>query len=202
MKIGLLGGTFDPVHLAHLAVAEGVWTQLDLDRVTFIPAGEPWRKADHTIAGAEHRLAMLRLAVAGNDHFDISLVEVERWGPSYTVDTLEAMHAGLPSGAELFCILGRDALFDLPNWKDPLRIVQLCRLAVVARPGYEERELAELEVLAPGLLEHVIFVEAPLLDISSTDIRRRVREGLSIRYLVPDAVAAYISDHGLYRDDG
>ena len=202
MKIGLLGGTFDPVHLAHLAVADGVWTQLDLDRVAFIPAGEPWRKADHAIAIAEHRLAMLRLAIADSDHFEVSLVEVERPGPSYTVDTLEAIRADLPPEAELLLILGRDALFDLPNWKEPLRIVQLCRLAVVARPGYEERELAELEVLAPGLLERVIFVEAPLLDISSTDIRRRVREGLSIRYLVPDAVAAYIREHGLYRDGG
>lgn len=202
MRLGLLGGTFDPVHRAHLIIADDVRVRLHLDRVVFIPAGEPWRKMDRAITTAAHRVAMLRLAIAGNDRFELSLVEVERPGPSYTVDTLEELRDRLSPETELYFILGHDALLDMPNWKEPLRIVQLCRLVVAARPDYGDSDMAELEVLAPGLLEHVVFVEAPLLDISSTDIRRRVREGLPIRHLVPDAVATYIREHGLYSDDG
>ena len=190
MRLGVLGGTFDPVHLGHLRLAETAREQMGLDRVVFVPAGLPWRKAGASIAPAGHRLSMLRLATACNPAFEVSDLEVAREGPSYTAETLEALAEAHP-GAELFFLLGEDALADLPNWYQPERIRELATLAVARRPGEP--------VEAGGSNGAVVWLEMPRLEISATEIRDRVRSGLSIRYLVPDAVEKYIREHGLYR---
>lgn len=196
MRLGVLGGTFDPVHVGHLILAETAREQLALGRVVFVPAGVPWRKAVVSITEPEHRLAMLRLAIAGNPAFAVSDVEVTRVGPSYTAETLKAL-AKEHTGAELFFLLGEDALADLPNWYQPRRILQLATLAVARRPGGP----AEAGDEAPrGLSAGLVRLEMPRIDISASALRARVRDGLSVRYLVPEAVEAYIREHGLYRE--
>lgn len=199
MKVGVMGGTFDPIHLAHLILAEQARVFLGLDRVLFVPAGAPWRKADRRIAPVADRVAMVRAALAGDPYFEVSLIESERRGPSYTVDTLSVLQRQLGPQAELHFILGQDALADLPNWREPTRIVQLARLAVAARPGCPPPDPTALERAVPGIRERIDVVPMPQVDISSTDIRRRVAQGISIRFLVPAAVEAYITAHGLYR---
>ena len=198
MRVGVLGGTFDPVHWGHLLLAEQARDQLRLDRVLFVPAGLPWRKLDRPISPVWQRVEMVRLALEGSP-FELSLLEAERPGPSYTVDTLEQLRAMLP-GAELYFIMGHDALLDLPNWHRPADIVALACLAVARRPDRSgEEALAEVSRRLPSARERVVWLEMPLLGISGSDIRRRVREGRSIRYLVPAAVEDYIYRHGLYR---
>jgi nicotinate-nucleotide adenylyltransferase len=195
MNIGILGGTFDPVHVAHLVLAEQARDQLTLDQVLFIPAGDPWRKSHRAITPAQHRLAMLRLAIEGNDAFAISDIELHREGPTYTADTLEAL-AGERLDDAFWFILGADALADLPNWREPERIVKHAMLAVARRDG---REVDAAELNIPALAGRLQLFTCPRLAISSTEIRGRVVAGRSIRYLVPDAVAAYIEQHNLYR---
>ena len=191
----MLGGTFDPVHYGHLRLAESAREAngLLLDRVLFVPAGYPWRKSDRVVTQANHRVAMLRLAIEGNRAFEISTLELEREGPSYTVDTLEVLHGQYP-GSEFFLIMGQDALADLPNWREPNRIEALAPLAVALRPDAKRQEAAE------GELERVVSIPMEPLEISASNIREKVSRGLSIRYLVPDAVRIYIADHGLYRE--
>ena len=198
MRVGVLGGTFDPVHLAHLVIAQRACETLSLDTVLFIPAGEPWRKSQREITVAHHRLEMLKLAVAGNDAFGISDVELRREGPTYTADTLEAL-AGERLDDEFWFIVGADALADLPNWREPARIVKHARLAAAPR------DVQDANVLAQGVREfrdRIDLFAAPRLEISSSDIRARVAAGMSIRYLVPDAVGRYIAEHQLYRSTG
>lgn len=195
MRVGVLGGTFDPVHVGHLLLAEQARSQLRLDVVLFVPAGEPWRKAHRAITHASHRLAMLGLAVDDNDGLGISDVELTREGPSYTADTLAAL-AGERLDDEFYFIVGSDALADLPNWHEPERIVRHAMLAVAPR----EDQLVDATTLGiPGIEGRVVQFVMPRIDISSTEIRARVAAGESIRYMVPDAVRAYIDDHGLYR---
>ena len=192
MRLGVLGGTFDPPHVGHLIVAEFAREQLHLDSVRFIPAGDPWRKAGRDIAAAAHRLAMTRLAVADNESFAVDDREVRRSGPSYTVDTLrEIKEQSLPPGGELFFILGEDALADLPYWRDPAAIAALARIAVVPRAGNPPVDLLFVS-------ERVVRVEMPYIGINSTLVRERARLGLSLRYLVAPAVAMYIKEQGLY----
>ena len=192
MRLGVLGGTFDPPHVGHLIVAEFAREQLHLDSVRFIPAGDPWRKAGRDIAAAPHRLAMTRLAVADNESFAVDDREVQRSGPSYTVDTLrEIKEQSLPPDGELFFVLGEDALVDLPYWRDPAAIAALARIAVVPRAGNPPVDL-------PFVSERVVRVEMPYIGINSTLVRERTRLGLSLRYLVAPAVAAYIREQGLY----
>ena len=195
MRVGVLGGTFDPVHIAHLRLAEAARESLALDEVLFVPAGQPWRKSDRRITAGEHRLAMLELAVAGNDDFCVSDLELKRPGPTYTADTLELL-AGERLDDEFYFIVGTDALADLPNWHEPRRIVAHATLAVAARED-ERVNVATLEV--PGVAARLEPFPMIRMDISSTDIRARASAGRSIRYLVPDAVARYIAEHGLYR---
>lgn len=194
-----MGGTFDPIHLGHLVLAEQARTHLGLERVLFVPAGEPWRKAGRRIAPVAHRVAMVQAALAGDPYFGVSLVESERRGPSYTADTLAVLQAQLGPATELCFILGQDALADLPHWRDPARIVALARLALAARPGWTVDRDA-LEHTVPGIQARLDLVPMPLVDISSTDIRQRVAASLSIRFLVPAAVEAYIQEHRLYRE--
>lgn len=196
MRIGLLGGTFDPVHLAHMILAEQARDALALDEVLFIPAGEPWRKSGRTISPAEDRLAMLRLAIEGHDGFGISDIELRRSGPTYTADTLEAL-AGERLDDEFYFIIGADALADLPNWHEPERIVAHATLAVAPRDSEPADEAAA--ALPSTLATRIQRFVMPRVDISSTDIRARVATGRSIRYLVPADVEKYIRDHNLYR---
>jgi nicotinate-nucleotide adenylyltransferase len=198
VRLGVLGGTFDPPHVGHLILAEEARTRLQLDKVLFVPAGDPWRKAGQEITLAQHRLAMVQLMLVSDPHFEVSTLEVERPGPSYTVDTLEALHQQHGSGLELYFILGEDALHDMPHWKDPARIVSLAWLAVAPRPHGSESGVVDLEDVVPGLSERIVPLPMPTIDISSTALRERARAGLSLRYLVPLAVEEYIRRHGLY----
>ncbi|WP_448543049.1 nicotinate-nucleotide adenylyltransferase [Roseiflexus sp.] len=194
--IGILGGTFDPIHYGHLAIAEEVRVALRLDRVLIIPAGEQPLKIGKRMAPPEHRLAMARLACADNPLFEVSSIEVDRPGPSYTHVTLQLLHdQGLDN---LYLILGADALADLPRWHETPRILTLARIVVVSRPGASV-DLSVLSQIFPALPERLILIEGPRLDISSTDLRQRVAQGRPIRYQTPDPVVAYIEAHGLYR---
>ena len=198
-SVGVFGGTFDPVHLGHLILAEEARCALGLERLLLVPAAQPWRKSERAVTPAHHRLAMLRLAVEGDPYFDVSTVEIERGGPTYTVETLAALRAELGLEAELFFILGQDALLDMPHWRDPAGILRLARLGVAARGGRLSADLTALEPVLPGIGGRVAAVPMPRIEVSSTEIRRRVREGGSIRFFVPPPVAAYIAEHGLYR---
>lgn len=197
MRVGVLGGTFDPPHIGHLVAAEEARLQLGLERVVFVPAGMPPHKLDEPVTVATHRVEMITRAVASNPHFFVSLVEVERPGPSHSVDTLRLLRDQWGAGVEISFIVGIDMLVDLPNWHQPQQLVELCWLAVVDRPGYEV-DVGELEDIIPGIAEKVDRVSMPLLDVSSTDLRRRARQGRTIRYYVPAEVEAYIQAHRLY----
>jgi nicotinate-nucleotide adenylyltransferase len=199
MKIGVLGGTFDPVHTGHLVVADEVTTRLGLAEVIFVPAGQPWFKANTSILTAEHRIQMVRLAIADKPNFRLSTVEIERAGLTYTVDTIEALRLHLGADDELFFILGWDNLLDLPRWHLPSRLITMCRLVAVPRVGYPIPDLNSLEAAIPGLSRQVIMLDKPEVDISASVIRERVRRGLSIIHLVPEAVEKYIRENGLFR---
>jgi len=198
MNIGILGGTFDPIQLAHLAVAEEARTRLDLAEIIFVPAGQPWLKANSPISTAEHRIQMVRLAIADKPYFKLSTVEIDRAGPSYSVDTVAELQGQLGAEDELFFILGWDSLAELPLWHEPSRLIQMCRLVAVPRPGYSAPDLKKLEADIPGLSQRVILMDKPEIDISATDIRNRVARGLSISHLVPEPVERYIKQHRLY----
>ena len=198
MDVGVFGGTFDPIHLGHLAVAEEVRVRLRLARLLFVPAGQPWLKGDRSISPARHRVEMIRLAIANNPHFELATIEVDKPGPSYTVDTINSLCNQLGAATRLFFLLGSDTLFELPQWKEPWRLVQLCHLVAFTRPGSDLPSLSWLESAIPGISQHITFVEVPQIDISATEIRRRGSQGGSIRYLVPEAVERYILEQGLY----
>ncbi len=199
MRVGVFGGTFDPIHIGHLVSAEEAWVELKLERVVFLPAGLPPHKLDHVMSPVEHRLAMVELAIASNPHFAVSKVDIERFGPCYTVDTIELLKDEWGPGAEIYFIMGSDSLLDILTWHKPKRLIKLCRFAVVSRSGYQV-DLDELDALLPGVTSRVQMLNAPELAISSTDIQRRVREGLSIKYQVPEAVEDYIYQHKLYQN--
>jgi nicotinate-nucleotide adenylyltransferase len=197
LRIGILGGTFNPPHLGHLICAQEAHLQLGLDRVLVIPAGHPPHKPDDPDEpGALHRLELCRRAVAGDPRFDVSDLEVRRSGPSYTVDTLSELHSAMPD-SELFLIVGGDVAAGLPSWRDPERVLSLATLAVAKRRGTSRKAIDEaLSSLRGG--ERAEFFQMPRIGISSTDIRRRVRRKHPITYLVPDPVASYIDEHRLY----
>ncbi|MCH8919251.1 MAG: nicotinate (nicotinamide) nucleotide adenylyltransferase [Chloroflexi bacterium] len=199
MRLGILGGTFDPVHRGHLALAHAACDELGLDEVLFLPAGQPWRKAGRMIASNEHRLAMLRRALEGEAAFPVSTLELERPGPSYTADTLEALRDDRPED-ELFSLLGEDALTDLPNWARPQRILELAMLAVARRADTSPKALEETERQLPGLGERVIWLKMSAVAVSATEIRERVRAGQPIGDLAPVTVEEYIREQGLYRE--
>ncbi len=199
MRLGILGGTFDPVHRGHLALARAAGDEFGLEKVLFVPAGQPWRKAGLTIASGEDRLAMVQLALEGEEAFEIGTLEIEQAGPSYTVDTLEALRADRPDD-ELVFILGEDALRDLPNWHRPERILELAKLAVARRADVSPEALEGAGRQLPGLLERVVWLEMPLVEVSATGIRERVKDGLSIAEMVPPSVEEYIRQHRLYRE--
>ena len=197
MRIGVLGGTFDPIHLGHLIIVEEARDRLDLEEVCFVPARDPWMKAGQPLTSGHDRLSMARLAVEDNPFFRVSTVELERPGPSYTIDTLRELQKDYGPEAQLFFILGSDAFARFDEWKDPEGILGLATLVVVDRPGATASEEAIAQQVGnAGSVERVRGVH---LEISAKDIRRRVAEGASIRYLVPEPVERYIYARGLYR---
>lgn len=198
MRVGILGGTFDPIHIGHLVAVEEVRVRLALERVAFVPAGLPPHKLDLDVTSAEHRLNMVRLAIADDPNFVLSRVEIDRFGPSYTVDTIELLRDEYSPNVELYFIMGTDSLAELLTWHEPNRLIRLCRIVALTRPGYHV-DLEELNRLLPGAIARVQLLEMPLLQISSTDLQRRVRMGLSIKHLVPPTVEAYIHQHKLYQ---
>ncbi|MCL0102388.1 nicotinate-nucleotide adenylyltransferase [Dehalococcoidia bacterium] len=198
MEIGLLGGTFDPVHLGHLIIAEEVRCKLGLSKIVFIPAGQPWLKVDRVITRGEHRVAMVRLAIGSNPYFEVSLAEMERSGPSYSIDTVSALRKEHGPGAGLYFIIGPDALSELHRWKEPAKLAEVCRLIAVGRPNSVKADLRELEVAIPAIRSRIRCIDVPEIGISSTEIRDRVRAGASIRYLVPPEVERYIYEQELY----
>jgi nicotinate-nucleotide adenylyltransferase len=204
-RIGLMGGTFDPIHYGHLVIAEEIRATLDMAEMIFIPAGQPPHKPGRVITAAQHRLAMVQLALAANPHFSISLVEIERMGPSYLVDTLRILRTQMGTDVELSFIIGWDSLEELHTWHQPLDILaQLDTLIAVNRPGYvDEGEYnnKQLEARLPGITQRLRVVQAPQFSVSSTDLRRRVAEGRPIKYQVPETVERYIFEHGLYQVD-
>lgn len=199
-RIGLFGGTFDPPHFGHLVLAEWARVQLRLDRVVFVPAGTPPHKRGRRLTDAALRLALTRLAVRGNPAFTVSGFEAHRAGPSFTVDTLRHFHARQP-GARFYLLMGADSLADFPDWHEPAEIARLATLVVAARlaqsaPGAGARGHPLVPACARG---RVVLLENPLVAISSSALRARARAGRSLRYLVPDAVAACVVRHELYR---
>ncbi len=198
MNIGVLGGTFDPIHIGHLILAEEVRARLNLAEILFVPAGRPWLKVDSPISPAEHRVEMVRLAIADKLYFKVSTMEIERAGPTYTIDTIAELKARLGTEDELFFILGWDNLADLPQWRQPSRLITMCRLVAVPRPGYPLPNLKALEASIPGLSQRVTLMDRPEINISASAIRDRVTQGLSIRHLVPESVDEYIRQHKLY----
>lgn len=196
-QLGILGGTFDPPHYGHLALAGAARAQLDPDRILLVPAGAPPHKSDRPITPAIHRVAMVSLAIADQRGMTISHADLDRPGPHYTVDMLTLLHRAYP-GAELFFLMGSDSLAHLLTWRDPGRIVSQATLAVLRRPGWEV-ELGKLKQALPEIEEHLLWLEGAIVDVSGTEIRRRVRRGLSIAGLTPPPVANYVRQHRLYR---
>ncbi|MEM7345864.1 MAG: nicotinate-nucleotide adenylyltransferase [Chloroflexota bacterium] len=198
MRLGVLGGTFDPIHIGHLLMAESCWQSLQLERVLFLPAGDPPHKRDRLKTPAHHRAAMVSQAIAPNSNFELCTIDLDRPGPHYTSDTLTLIQTHYQVATDdCFFIIGGDSLQDLPLWHEPQTVIQWCRLAVVHRPDYEI-DLTHLEARIPGLAERLDWVEMPLISSSSSELRQRVAEGLTIRYQVVEAVRTYIERHNLY----
>jgi len=194
-----MGGTFDPIHIAHLIIAEEARTRLALDRVIFIPAGEPWMKPERSVSEAGQRVEMVKLAITSNPFFSLSLNEIERPGPTYTVDTLEQLLGELGYDTQLFLLLGWDSVAEMTAWKAPYRVSKMATVVAFPRPGFHKPEIAVLERAMPGIAERMVFLDAPYLEISSTGLRKRIAEGGSVRYLVPDSVGQYITENRLYK---
>lgn len=203
MRLGIFGGTFDPIHLAHLIIAQEVIRIVRLDRILFIPASVPPHKAYAGMAPAAMRYEMVRLAIEGNPDFTLSDSELRRDGPSYTVETLQELRRSFPSEVTFFLLIGEDNVQELPTWYHPEEIFDFCTMLVVSRSLMADRSGGVVDGRYKGgdpeFIERVQFVRTPLIDISSTEIRRRVASGEPIRYLVPESVERYIMGHGLYK---
>jgi len=198
-RIGVLGGTFDPVHNGHLAIATAVFNVLELTSVLFVPAARPWMKTFGVgVSSIDHWIAMVKLATEDREGFELSTVDAERGGPSYSVDTITDLRAEYGRASELLLILGADALEEFPRWREPERLVSMCTMVCVGRPGSGLPE--ELPAGHPG--RDAQFVSGPMLSINATDIRARVASGVSIQGLVGASVNAYIERHGLYKAEG
>jgi nicotinate-nucleotide adenylyltransferase len=199
LRVGILGGSFDPPHIGHLILAEEARDQLGLDKVLFAPAGQQPLKQGQKVTAAEDRVRMTELAIADNGSFEVSRGDVDRPGPHYTVDLIAIIAAQLPRDAEIFFLMGFDSLRDLPKWRDPDKLIRIARLVALTRPDVPI-DWDALEAALPGVRERVRLLDMPELEIASRDLRERVRTGRSIRYMVTDAVGAYIEEQGLYRE--
>lgn len=192
-KLGVLGGTFDPIHTGHLIIAEALREKLDLAQVLFLLSARPPHKSSSTLVSWQDRLRMIKLALKGNPHFQVSHIEIERDGLSYTVETMEQLEQRYSKKNRILFVVGADSILEIFTWREPERLLASRSLVVVPRPGFD------LKHLDPEVAERITVVPTPLIEISSTDIRRRVRDGRSIRYLVPSEVASYIHRKKLYR---
>ena len=197
-RLGIMGGTFDPVHIGPLACAEQVRETFGLDGVVFVPAGDPWMKSDKGVSDSRHRLEMVRLAVSDNPLFDVSTIEIDRPGKTYTVDTLRAMRAHYPDNVELYFITGADAVFRILEWRDSEQLGRLAHLVAVTRPGYKITDARRRYFRTHANILHLLQVDVTALVVSSTDLRQKVRDGRSIRYLTPQPVVEYVARNGLY----
>jgi nicotinate-nucleotide adenylyltransferase len=194
-RLGVMGGTFDPIHYGHLVTAEEALVQFALDSVVFVPTGRPWMKQDRVVSPAEDRYLMTVIATASNPRFHVSRVEIDRDGPTYTVDTLRTLAERYPD-AELYFVTGADAMLEILEWKDPGEVLSSAHFIAATRPGYD---LARFESMELARKTSVSRMSIPALAISSTDIRERVLDGRPIRYLVPEGVKSYIEKAELYR---
>lgn len=222
LKLGLFGGSFNPIHRGHLALAGHVLDKLQLDRILFIPTGDPPHKRDGSLAPAKHRYEMVHLAIADTPAFGLSDIEIRRTGKSYTIDTVRTLRHQFGSSTELYFLIGLDAFLDVPNWKDPLDLLQLCRFVVVPRPGQSFQSLAAMPLLptqdpralvqldtgeslrleiADPLCRGIICLPIPPCSTSSSDIRQRIRNGTALANLLPPLVESYILQHRLYQED-
>lgn len=200
-KIGIFGGTFNPIHIGHLIVAEAVRESFGLDRILFVPSGVPPHKSYEEVTVAEHRYAMVECAVRSNPYFEASRIEVDRAGFTYTVDTLNSLRGLYGKAAEIYFIIGADVVNELTTWKDFRKVFGLCRFIAVGRPGCDAASAESgIKRLKERYNISVETVEAPLIDISSTSIREYVKSRRSIKYLVPECVEEYIHINELYRD--
>lgn len=195
-RLGVMGGTFDPIHNGHLLTAEEAAVQFGLDEVVFVPTGHPWMKEQKEVSAPEHRYLMSVIATASNPRFSVSRIEIDRAGPTYTVDTLRELKGLDGDEVDLFFVTGADAMLEILQWKDPEEILALAHFIAATRPGYD---LTRFEAEAPTRHPNVSVMNIPALAISSTDIRKRVGEGRPIRYMVPEGVKSYIEKAGLYR---
>ena len=202
MNIGILGGTFDPVHLGHLSIASAALGQAALEKVLFIPAGQPRLKQSEPSASVDHRLEMVRLATLDIPNYQVCDIEAHRPGPTYSVDTLVELSDKLGPTADLFFILGLDVLGQLDRWKEPERVLELCQLLVLDRPGEQGFDWTGFYSRIPEAKDRVQVVTAPLVDVSATDLRNRAISGEPLEGQVPDAVAEYIRQQGLYLTAG
>jgi len=193
-----MGGTFDPIHHGHLVTAEAAVWRFTLDEVMFLPTGRPWMKADRPVSGPEDRYLMTVIATASNPRFSVSRLEIDRPGPTYTVETLQELRRQAEGDIDLFFITGADAMLEILEWKDPEEVLSQAHFIAATRPGYD---LARFEERAPTSHPNISVMDIPALAISSTDIRRRVAAGEPIRYLVPEGVQTYIEKAGLYRSE-
>jgi len=196
-RLGILGGSFDPPHYGHLALAETARVQLKLDGVLFVPAGQPPHKPEQRLSAADHRAAMVQAAIAGNPAFALCRVDLDRPGPHYTADMVPLLRKQQPDVKDWFFLMGEDALYDLPFWYKPEAVLEGASLAVMPRAG-KRADLTTLIEALPQLAGHLVWLDVPPVNFAATDLRRRVREGLPLRYLVPPGVEAYIREHRLY----
>ena len=192
-RIGIMGGTFDPIHNGHLVAASEVAYRFQLDQVVFVPTGQPWQKAGRDVTAAEHRYLMTRVATASNPRFTVSRVDIDREGPTYTIDTLRDLRELFPD-AELYFITGADSLASIMSWRDWEVMLEMANFVGVTRPGYELSK----DMLPLGSQTGIELIEIPAMAISSTDCRKRAGEGEPVWYLVPDGVVQYIAKNNLY----
>ena len=196
-SVGVMGGTFDPIHFGHLAAGEEARVRLGLARVVFVPNGQPPHKAGYAVTDAEHRYNMVVLATASNPHFEVSRVEIDRSGPSYAVDTVRSLARQFAEGTTVHFITGADAILELLTWRDPEQLARFCEFVAVARPGHNLDDIRQ--ALGEELSRQVHYLDIPGIATSSRELRKRAAEGLSLRYLTPDPVARYVLSHRLYR---
>jgi nicotinate-nucleotide adenylyltransferase len=200
IRLGISGGTFDPIHYGHLIVAEEIRETNGLDRILFIPSGKPPHKRNLEVSGAEQRLSMVEAAIRTNPHFEVSRIEIDREGYTYTVDTLEQLKEIYGRETKLYFIIGADVVHDLLTWKNYEKVFSLCEFIAVLRPGYTSSSFIKtVEDLETAYSAQIHTFIGPLIDISSTMIRERAASGKSIKYLLPEEVEKYILDNGLYR---
>ena len=201
-RIGVLGGTFDPIHYGHIALGKKVASTLKLKRILFIPAGNPWMKSEKSVSSAHHRLKMLELGIAGIEEFSFSDMEIKRSGPTYTYETILDLTKDKPETKTIYLILGWDAIKEFHRWKNSDRLLKLVRIVAVARPGYEEFSTQYQENKDIRVFDEAVVIDKSISGITSTIIRERIKLKQSINNLVPKDVEKYILEHGLYKQEG